>query len=59
MSVSRGQPWTLCNHNILLELYVQGRDTNQYAFQYLEVNVRLYGIPRLFRLNIILQVFFN
>jgi hypothetical protein len=45
MSVIRGQPWT----NLLIELYVQGRDTNQYAFQFLEANVRFYGIPGKFR----------
>jgi hypothetical protein len=30
-------------------MYVQGRDTHDYAFQFLEVNVRLYGIPSMFR----------
>jgi hypothetical protein len=49
MSVIRGQPWTLRNNNLLIELYVQGRDTNQYAFQFLEANVRFYGIPGKFR----------
>jgi hypothetical protein len=49
MSVIRGQPWTLRNNNLLIELYVQGRATNQYAFQFLEANVRLYGIPSKFR----------
>jgi hypothetical protein len=48
MSVIRGQPWTLHNNNLLIELYVQGRDTNQY-FQFLEANVRFYGIPGKFR----------
>jgi hypothetical protein len=49
MSVIRGQPWTLRNNNLLIELYVKGRDTNQYAFQFLEANVRFYGIPGKFR----------
>jgi hypothetical protein len=49
MSIIRGQPWTLRNNNLLIELYIQGRPTNQYAFQFLEANVRLYGIPSKFR----------
>jgi hypothetical protein len=49
MSVIRGQRWTLRNNNLLIELYVQGRATNQYAFQFLEANVRFYGIPGKFR----------
>jgi hypothetical protein len=49
MSIIRGQPWTLRNNNLLLEMYVQGRDTHDYAFQFLEVNVRLYDIPSMFR----------
>jgi hypothetical protein len=49
MSIIRGQPWTLRNNNLLLEMYVQGRDTQDYAFQFLDVNVRLYGIPSMFR----------
>jgi hypothetical protein len=32
MSIIRGQPWTLRNNNLLLEMYVQGRDTQDYAF---------------------------
>jgi hypothetical protein len=48
-SIIRGQPWTLRNNNLLLEMYVQGRDTHDYAFQFLEVNVRLYDIPSMFR----------
>jgi hypothetical protein len=51
MSVIRGQPSTLRNNNLLIELYVQGRDTNQYAFQFLEANVRFYGIPGKFRIE--------
>jgi hypothetical protein len=48
MYIIRGQPWTLRNNNLLLEMYVQGRDTHDYAFQFLEVNVRLYGITSMF-----------
>jgi hypothetical protein len=49
MSIIRGQPWTLRNNNLLLEMYVQGRATRDYAFQFLEVTVKLYGIPSMFR----------
>jgi hypothetical protein len=49
MAIIRGQPWTLRNNNLLLEMYVQGRATRDYAFQFLEATVKLFGIPSMFR----------
>ena len=46
MSIIRGQPWTLRSHNLLIEMYVPDRERDDYAFQYLDASVRLYGIPR-------------
>ena len=46
MSIIRGQPWTLRSHNLLIEMYVPDRERDDYAFQYLDASIRLYGIPR-------------
>ena len=46
MSIIRGQPWSLRSHNLLIEMYVPDRERDDYAFQYLDASVRLYGIPR-------------
>lgn len=46
MHVIKKQPWVAQNHNILLELYHPSKPLNQYQFEYLYTNVKLYGIPR-------------
>lgn len=49
--VIKKQPWLLRHHNLLLEMYDLNRDVDSYRFQYLEITVRLYGIPRIYRTN--------
>lgn len=49
LSVMRNQPWILRSQNLLLELYVPGRNRDDYGFQFMDASVRLYGIPRALR----------
>lgn len=51
--VLQRQPWMLRRHNLLLEIYDitrdVARDVDSYQFNHLEVSVRIYGIPRVYR----------
>lgn len=46
MYVIKRQPWLVCRQNLLVELYDPRKPLNDYRFEYLYANVRLYGIPR-------------
>lgn len=51
--VLQRKPWILRRHNLLLEIYDLHRDANRdvdsYLFRHLEVTVRIYGIPKVYR----------
>lgn len=45
MHIITRQPWLVRRHNVLLELYVPNKPLEQYRFDFLYANVRLYGLP--------------
>lgn len=49
MHIIRRQPWTVKRQNILLQLHIPNKDIQNYLFDYLYANVRLYGLPFEFR----------
>ena len=46
MAVLRNQPWTVRGHNVLLEIYDENKNPDDYRFQFMHVTARLYGLPR-------------